>query len=57
MEFNLSWFSIYANLIVTGSNFSIDSGHLNKQEQIELAKRLREIADDLYVEEECVTPD
>jgi hypothetical protein len=51
MEFNLKWFSIYAELTVTGSNFSIESGCLNEQEQIELAKRLREIADHLYVEE------
>jgi len=57
MEFNLKWSSPYVELTVTGSNFSIESGFLNKQEQIELAKRLREIANELYVEEECVTPD
>jgi hypothetical protein len=54
MDFQLRWISFpkYAELTVTGSNFSIESGPLNEQEQIELAKELREIADQLYVEEE-----
>ena len=49
-ELHLISFPNYAELIVTGSNFSIESGPLNEQEQIELAKQLREIAGQLYVE-------
>jgi hypothetical protein len=53
MDFQLRWiFPKYAELIVTGSNFSIESGLLDEQERIELARELRELADQLYVEKE-----